>query len=230
MPQFRDEFQLTIDYIHKDTLKTLCDVFGKAFCNPLTHNEKDRITLITLFDTSLWKRELSLTAGIAGLAIIVPWVRVRFDPVFRSMFTKKPASFMSTIVVIPVVVSIILYVLGVLLRIAPHWLVASIFALFVIFVVALIAYAVGRPLLDSVKDLAVMRRANVRARFARPEIVDILSRLKTTTFRKRFVQTLSERKVIATGEWPDGFSLSSRSDPAISDLARLEEKWLGLDR
>jgi hypothetical protein len=41
---------------------------------------------------------------------------------------------------------------------------------------------------------------------------------------------LCERKVIASGEWPENFSLSIRTDPAITQLAKLEEKWLGLDR
>lgn len=87
-----------------------------------------------------------------------------------------------------------------------------------------------RPISNLIKDYKYLHQVKPHDRISRSEISTILSHLITDKFRIRFVRMLSEHKIIATGEWPKDFSLSTRNDSAITQLARLEEKWLGLDR
>ncbi len=91
-------------------------------------------------------------------------------------------------------------------------------------------YALFKDLPISIKEYRRLRQLKLRDRLTRAEICNILSSLKTDKYRTGFVHMLSDHKVIPTGEWPEDFSLSSRTDPAITQLSRLEEKWLGLDR
>lgn len=81
-----------------------------------------------------------------------------------------------------------------------------------------------------VLDLKLKNRLNIPDRLTRVEITKHLNDFKTDFFKLRFVELLAEKKVVAVGEWPEGFSLNARNDKAITQLARLEEKWLGLDR
>jgi hypothetical protein len=90
--------------------------------------------------------------------------------------------------------------------------------------------SLGSYLVSLGKDMVLLKRFKMYSHLSRDQIGGLLFRLKTRRLRVRFVEMLSENRVIATGEWPEDFSLASRTDPAITQLARLEEKWLGLDR
>ena len=83
---------------------------------------------------------------------------------------------------------------------------------------------------DNYKDGKTKKKTHITDRMPRTEIVNFLTGFKTERYRLKFVEMLAINKVIAVGEWPEGFSLSNRHDEAITQLARLEEKWLGLDR
>ncbi len=81
-----------------------------------------------------------------------------------------------------------------------------------------------------VVDLLIFRKIKIGDNTTRTEIASVLKSLKTDGRRMRYVTLLSERRVNVNGEWPDGFSLCVSRDPIITELAKLEERWLGLDR
>lgn len=45
-----------------------------------------------------------------------------------------------------------------------------------------------------------------------------------------FVRKLAQRRTLATGEWPVGFELGVSPSQSLTELAKLEEQWLRLDR
>ncbi|MCX7094993.1 MAG: NACHT domain-containing protein [Methylobacter sp.] len=79
-------------------------------------------------------------------------------------------------------------------------------------------------------DTKIKKQLKISDRLTRSQIVAFLNGFKTAQYRLRFVEMLAERKVIAIEQWPTDFSLNARNDQAITQLAKLEEKWLGLDR
>ncbi|MGC4097343.1 MAG: hypothetical protein QM706_09520 [Nitrospira sp.] len=64
----------------------------------------------------------------------------------------------------------------------------------------------------------------------RNEIASNLRTLTTRKWRLVFVNRLDQNNTVATGDWPSGFELKVSDDLAITELARLEERWLKLDR
>lgn len=64
----------------------------------------------------------------------------------------------------------------------------------------------------------------------RLQIARTLERLRTNNGRAYYVSRLDANQVRATEQWPDGFRLSLGQGDYITALARLEERWLGLDR
>jgi hypothetical protein len=76
---------------------------------------------------------------------------------------------------------------------------------------------------------AEISKFTVNERVGRLELARIYSVLKTDKWRMRFITRIAQLKVVATGNWPTDFKLAG-NDPAITELARLEERWLKLDR
>jgi hypothetical protein len=64
----------------------------------------------------------------------------------------------------------------------------------------------------------------------REKIVSELSSLTSDRRRVAFVRRLGTLRVSPTGDWPATFHFSITNDPALTELAKLEERWLGLDR
>ncbi|NUO01579.1 MAG: NACHT domain-containing protein [Saprospiraceae bacterium] len=49
-------------------------------------------------------------------------------------------------------------------------------------------------------------------------------------YKIRYIEHLESKVKTVTGEWPDPLFLSDKNSEVITRLAKLEEKWLGLDR
>ncbi len=64
----------------------------------------------------------------------------------------------------------------------------------------------------------------------RKEIVDIFAKFNLPYWRMKFIYKLAQRKTMATGDWPDNFKLAVTDDPVLTEVAKLEERWLKLDR
>lgn len=61
-------------------------------------------------------------------------------------------------------------------------------------------------------------------------IASSFNSLSTEYWRGKYVQHLSSQKVVATGSWPSDFKLLVSANVSLTELAKLEEKWLNLDR
>jgi NACHT domain len=67
-------------------------------------------------------------------------------------------------------------------------------------------------------------------KITRMEIASIYSIFKLQYWRMKFIHKLAQSKTMATGNWPDDFKLAVTDDPVLTELAKLEERWLKLDR
>jgi hypothetical protein len=93
-----------------------------------------------------------------------------------------------------------------------------------------VLWILGGSIASTFRDWRFLGGVQIHDRMTRERIADVLNGLTTPIMRTRFTRLLSDRRVVATGTWPDGFRLSARRDPAITQLGKLEERWLGLDR
>jgi hypothetical protein len=87
-----------------------------------------------------------------------------------------------------------------------------------------------RDLVHWSKECRAVRRRKLSDSMSRQEIAEMFTSLKFNGARLRFVNELARRRVKAKGDWPADFQLVASSDASINALAKLEERWLGLDR
>lgn len=91
-------------------------------------------------------------------------------------------------------------------------------------------WGMGKGIYRQILDRHTFNHISITDRMPRAEIIKALNSLTTFRWRLAFIRQLAQRKTMATENWPAEFSLSVVSDPAITELAKLEERWLRLDR
>ncbi|MFC4314424.1 NACHT domain-containing protein [Steroidobacter flavus] len=64
----------------------------------------------------------------------------------------------------------------------------------------------------------------------RADIIAALDQLHTDHWRMKFLRQLDRQGIVAVEPWPESFQLRVTVDPVMTELARLEERWLGLGR
>ena len=69
----------------------------------------------------------------------------------------------------------------------------------------------------------------IKKEISREEIQTAIKDL-SWSYKLRYIRYLESHVKTVTGEWPDPLFLSDKNSEAITRLAKLEEKWLGLDR
>lgn len=79
-------------------------------------------------------------------------------------------------------------------------------------------------------DRKILTQSKVGEILSRALIANVFSSLKTQRARSLFVREIAQAKITATGTWPAEFKLVVSSDKALTELAKLEERWLRLDR
>ncbi|WP_082045738.1 MULTISPECIES: NACHT domain-containing protein [Pseudomonas] len=82
----------------------------------------------------------------------------------------------------------------------------------------------------SYKDIKTLKTTPISSTITRGEIAIIFSNLKTPYGQLRFVRILERDRITAVGAWPIEFKLSVGQGEPTCALARLEERWLHLDR
>lgn len=80
------------------------------------------------------------------------------------------------------------------------------------------------------KDVLVLRKLQIPKNVTRREIAEMFMGHLTIYGQLKFVSKLEEARVSISGEWPSEFKLSIGLGDGITALARLEERWLKLDR
>lgn len=116
-----------------------------------------------------------------------------------------------------------------LLHSGPPWVQPAMGGLFIVMVGA-VTYSFLLGVRDYVQDWLIFRKIEITSRMSRQEIAFALGSVKQDSLRVAIVDKMAELRTIPNGEWPDGFELLVSNDPAITELAKLEERWLKLDR
>lgn len=152
--------------------------------------------------------------------------------IFRSYFalsTGKRVAFLFALIMVPVVV--VGFVAGAiwLAKFMPTWLKIAVPIVMGIFSLSFLI----SPILGArhcVRDWMVFRKIVITGHMSRADVARVLDSVEWPVLRLALVRRLALSKTIVTGEWPAMFKLSVSSDPAITELAKLEERWLKLDR
>jgi hypothetical protein len=102
----------------------------------------------------------------------------------------------------------------------------------------------GKQILDSIfylishiasnlNDFKTMRKLRKNHMFnimTREQIAEQFKQYKTNWGRLSYIQFLNTQNIKPVGDWPEGKLPNINNDTASTLLAKLEEKWLGLDR
>lgn len=80
------------------------------------------------------------------------------------------------------------------------------------------------------RDAMKLRAICLPATMSRVEIAQIFTDFATPQGQLRFVRALERGRITATDAWPSEFKLSVGQGEPTCALARLEERWLRLDR
>ncbi|WP_312424612.1 NACHT domain-containing protein [Kosakonia cowanii] len=96
--------------------------------------------------------------------------------------------------------------------------------------VGYLLYLLLRGVYTGVCDIRMQREKQFGTTITRSEIAEVFTKCKSDYGRRRFVTWLDNAGLGATGEWPEGFTLTVGRSAPYTALSRLEERWLGLDR
>ena len=110
------------------------------------------------------------------------------------------------------------------------WIPVAFVSLISTFVGSVVLWSIGRNLNRDFRDYRALGRMTVTNRMRRQDISLMLDTLRSKRWRLAFVRRLARQKTMAMGDWPISFQLSVAADPALTELAKLEERWLKLDR
>ncbi len=81
-----------------------------------------------------------------------------------------------------------------------------------------------------IKKLTSIFHSRASKIVSRQQVAIGFNSLKTNWGRLKYIEFLQNQKIKPQGEWPDGNLPNINNDEASTLLAKLEEKWLGLDR
>lgn len=101
---------------------------------------------------------------------------------------------------------------------------------FVVVIAGLSIKSIVKIIIFEIKEHRTLLRMKIVQNMTREDIFLALSSLSSDRRRLAFVRSLGAFRVIPSGDWPAGFSFSITPDIALTELAKLEEQWLGLDR
>ena len=79
-------------------------------------------------------------------------------------------------------------------------------------------------------DYRLLRGVVFPAKIQREQLVVQLGRFKSEKYRLKFIAKIEQERVEAIGAWPSGFVFAMGKGDSITELAKLEERWLRLDR
>lgn len=91
----------------------------------------------------------------------------------------------------------------------------------------LFIYRLGTKLLA---DGKVLREVSDRQHLTREQIVDFIDRLSFEMSMRRLLPLLSRPDVTVQGDWPKARAPLVGSGYFLTELAKLDERWLRLDR
>ncbi|WP_252088940.1 NACHT domain-containing protein [Pseudomonas sp. MWU13-3659] len=85
-------------------------------------------------------------------------------------------------------------------------------------------------LFEFAKDYRYIKAHVIRAPLSRSTICQALNALRTQRGKLKYIRNLDAARAEPSGDWPEGFKLRVGGGAALSQLARLEARWLRLER
>lgn len=176
-----------------------------------------------------WRLEFGLVLAITSV-LLVDWSMI--GRLVKEVFKKS--NLLESAAVVSVAVALVGGLL-MILRWAERFPTILLILKFIGFTMLGVAMAfliggLGLSAWRSFKDARALRAISFSSTLARSEIARIFSGFGTPHGRIRFVRALERERITATGDWPADFKLSVGQGEPICALARLEERWLRLDR
>lgn len=179
------------------------------------------------------------TVWLAALNVILSMMLLDWVAICRFLRSKMAdlLSWRKWLVALSILLFSSLLVIGVFLAItylSQFPLAEPIFnGAFWVLVVGFLGYVVSlllRGLWAGVCDIKMQREKQFGTTITRSEIAEVFTECQSDYGRRRFVTWLDNAGLGATGEWPEGFTLTVGRSAPYTALGRLEERWLGLDR
>ena len=104
------------------------------------------------------------------------------------------------------------------------------FSVLIALMAAYVVFTFIQAVRGGIKDLRRLRKLAFGSVIKRAQIAKIMAECVSDYGRLQFVLRLESEGISATGHWPEGFKLAVGLGEAYTALARLEERWLNLDR
>lgn len=165
---------------------------------------------------------------LPAMAFAVPWYEVvYYSP---DIFRKLRLRHLGYAIMFIVVVGMVGFGMGRLLQLIPEWIVLVLGFAAVSFAVIDSVKAGFRYFKYTYQDRQRFRMLQPNATLTRQQISEQFYGFKTDKWRLKYVQSLQGSRISTNSQWPDGKIPTVNHDEASTLLARLEEKWLGLDR
>ncbi|WP_435035811.1 NACHT domain-containing protein [Pseudomonas neuropathica] len=182
---------------------------------------------------SVPKYFLSLGLIVCG-GLMLDWLlTLRAARAFYKNISNLKALFLVAAMLV-VTVSIVCFMEYILGYLANHkvtsYILGGLLGVVVIVVFFVILWSMARSCFMVVRDVVLLNGIRINSRMAREDISRALLLLSTEHGKTLLVNKLDRNRVVAIGVWPDSFKLAVGSGSSISALARLEERWLKLDR
>lgn len=184
-------------------------------------------------DDVMWFAYVSIV--VLGLMLLDwPAIRVRSRGAIDGKFGESVVQQLPFLIVAALVASCIFlairWVEGMLKVWDLEWLLLIPVLLSGLMVGFLMLRFTARRLFDYLRDRRRFAEIRMEGIVSRDDIALALTSLSSKHWRLALIRELAQRKVAPAGSWPYGFQLSVGSDPVVTELARLEERWLRLDR
>jgi hypothetical protein len=185
-----------------------------------------------------WFWEVPWLAAMIEIALgvtLMDWVAVRlFWRAISRISIWTAAKFLALLVgavggVLLVVALTLVFLLRFFGNVVLEWLFFAQFAI-VFGILAVTIFALTRGAYRYAVDSLMFSKIALGDRMARTDIASAVESLRTRHWRLALVRRLNHERVAANGYWPSTFKLLVTSDPVVTELAKLEERWLRLDR
>lgn len=167
-----------------------------------------------------------------ALILILPICQIKFYffPLLKKIdraYLLKALSFLGLFISI----LFCIYIMFQLIKFLPYKFLLILFSLSLLFVIRFV-YRLSLSIFDYIKEYLKIKKilkSNIN-HISRQQIANQLKSYKTAWARIKYIEYLQDKKIKPSGEWSQKGLPNFNNDEASILLAKLEEKWLGLDR
>ncbi|HKS33875.1 MAG TPA: NACHT domain-containing protein [Enterobacteriaceae bacterium] len=201
------------------------------FSEETVHVIKPFIAYGEFSDVSYWW--IAALIGVSGL-LLLDWVNISqfVRSKIKDLFNLR--KWLSNLSILSALAFIVWGMFTLIDYVTRHTLATKVFMSIILLTFAgftvVVAVRVIVALKDCFQDWLMLRSLTLLTTLTRAEIARVFSACLSNYGRLQYVHILESAGVSPSGEWPAEFRLSVGFGEAYTALARLEERWLNLDR